>query len=303
MDNITVSIFMLAYNQEEYIAQAIEGVLMQKTSFKTQLVIGEDCSTDSTRSICSHYAELFPHKIKLLLNEENIGLGANYVKTYSQCKGQYVAICDGDDYWTDPNKLQKQVEFLESNREFSLVFTNNRNIYPSGKFDERDASVIPEVSSFADLVKNNYIASVTAVFLNKPLPESMKGWMKNLPYGDWPTYLLVTKEGGKIKFINIVTATYRKNFGTSTALRKERCKMGEINVRILKNLCREKVPNNFKALIKKSTFNYQIGLIACYNKEHYFLRSLTILVNVVVQRKSLAPIKIFLYSLKRYLTQ
>ncbi len=127
---ITVSIFMLAYNQEQYIGSAIEGVLMQKTNFRTELVIGEDRSTDRTRAICQEYAAQNSEKIKLLLSESNLGLGANYVKTYAECSGKYVAICDGDDYWTDPLKLQKQVDFLEHNKDFSLVYTlknNSRN--------------------------------------------------------------------------------------------------------------------------------------------------------------------------------
>ena len=296
---ITVSIFMLAYNQERYISQAIEGVLMQKTSFRTELVIGEDCSTDSTRSICMHYAELYPHKIKLLLNKENLGLGANYVRTYSQCTGKYVAICDGDDYWTDPYKLQKQVDFLEINQDFSLVFTNNRNLYPSGAKDTRDASVIPEVSSFAELVRSNYIASVTAIFLNEPLPDSMKDWIKTLPYGDWPTYLLVTKDGGKIKFLDVVTATYRKNFGTSTALRRESCKIGEINAFILRNFKAELVDPVKIDLLDKSIANLRLGLLACYNKEKKYLKSLKLMAVLGTKVNILRLFRVYFYSLKR----
>src|SRR5690606_17343154 len=98
MREICVSVFMLTYQQKEYIAQAIEGVLMQKTSFKYELVIGEDFSTDGTREICAKYASENPSKIKLLLNERNLGIGENYVRTYKECQGKYVAICDGDDY-------------------------------------------------------------------------------------------------------------------------------------------------------------------------------------------------------------
>ena len=295
----TVSVFMLTYNQEEFISQAIEGVLMQKTSFRTELVIGEDYSTDSTRSICIRYAKLYPEKIKLLLNEKNLGLGENFLKTYEKCTGKYVAICDGDDYWTDPYKLQKQVDFLETYPDFSLVFTNNRNLYPSGKIDERDVSVIPDVSTFKDLVFNNYIASVTVLFLKKPLPVNMKHWMKNLPYGDWPTYLWVTKDGGRIKFLDVVTATYRKNFGTSTALRKQKCKIAEVNIFILNNFKSEINCSGTKSLLEKSIINLELGLLACYNKERKFFESLKVMIGLWQKVNNFRLFRVYLYSLKR----
>ncbi|MEE2771243.1 MAG: glycosyltransferase, partial [Bacteroidota bacterium] len=239
MKNFCVSVFMLAYNQEKYIAQAIDGVLMQRTDFPVELVIGEDHSTDVTRGICKSYAAKHPVKIKLLLNENNLGLGKNYVRTYSECTGKYIAICDGDDYWIDPLKLQKQVDFLESQPDFEIVFTNNCNIYPSGINNVRDLSGLPGEGCFEDLIFQNYIASVTAMFRNRPLSESMKSWMRELPYGDWPTYLWILKDGGKIGRIDEVTAVYRKDFGTSTALRKSRSRIGEINLYILEKLKNE----------------------------------------------------------------
>ena len=300
---ITVSIFMLAYNQENYISQAIEGVLMQKTNFKTELVIGEDCSTDSTRSICKRYAKLYSDKIKLLLNDRNLGLGANYVRTYYQCTGKYVAICDGDDYWTDPYKLQKQVDFLEANQDFKIVFTNNRNIYPSGNSDTRDLSNIPEISSFEDLIRGNYIASVTVMFKNVELPETMQKWMLDLPYGDWPTYLLVTKDGGKIRFLDVISATYRKDFGTSKALRKKRCRIGEINIFILQNFRSELMSSEKKELLDISISNLKLGLLACYNKEKKYLKSLKLLAALRQKINIFRLFRIYLYSLKRAFLQ
>jgi len=198
--DIIVSIFMLTYNQEEFIAQAIEGVLAQKTDFKYQLVIGEDCSTDGTREICLNYAEKYPDKIKLLLNHKNVGLIANYVKTYKACTGKYVAICDGDDYWIDPLKLNKQVNFLENNSEYKIVFTHNLNLYPSGELIERKKDEMGCTTQFQDLVKNNYIPSVTVLFKKEKLTNSVNKWLLKYPYGDWPTYLFILRSGGKIYF-------------------------------------------------------------------------------------------------------
>ena len=302
-DDIQVSIFMLTYNQEEYIAQAIEGVLMQETFFSYQLVIGEDCSTDSTREICQEYAAAHPEKIKLLLNEKNIGLGANYVKTYAECTGKYVAICDGDDYWTDPLKLQKQVDFLESYADYNLVFTNNESLYPSGEQHSRDISKVPKNSSFRELVFGNYIASVTVLFRKKKLNISLENLIKNLPYGDWPTYLWVTKDGGKIHLLEEVTAVYRKNFGTSTALRKTKSRLGEINLSILEHLknfheFEPRLPEMQRAAIKLKT-----GLMASYNKENRFFKSLKMLMQLSLRQNFLYTGRVYLYSIKRRLKQ
>lgn len=295
----TVSIFMLAYNQEEFIGEAIEGVLMQKTDFNFQLVIGEDRSTDRTREICKNYKDKNPGKIKLLLNEKNIGLGANYVKTYRECTGKYVAICDGDDYWTDPFKLQKQVDFLESKSDYKIIFTNNWNIYPSGKKEVRDIKTIKETTDFKDLVFNNYMASVTALFRNRPLPTAMEKWMCNFPYADWPTYLWVVKDGSKIKFLNENTSVYRKDWGTSAELRKIKSKIGKINLTILLNMKESGLFQENLQDIDKSIIKYQIGLLSSYNKERKYLRSLGILSNLLFKVSPVHLIKIYIYSLKR----
>lgn len=292
---------MLTYNQEEFIAQAIEGVLMQKTNFKYQLVIGEDCSTDRTRKICKEYAEAHPEKIKLFLNEKNIGLGANYVKTYTECTGKYVAICDGDDYWTDPLKLQKQVDFLESNGDFDMVFTSNANLYISGKQHLRNLIEVPKISSFGELVFGNYIASVTVLFRKKKMSASLEDLIKELPYGDWPTYLWVTKDGGKIQLLDEVTAVYRKDFGTSTSLRRSKSRLGEINLSILEYL--QKLPEfrHCTTEIDSAINKLKTGLMASYIKENRFFKSLRLLGSLSLRQNLLFTSRIYLYSIKRTL--
>tara|TARA_R100000935_G_scaffold7556_6_gene15995 strand:- start:1031 stop:1966 length:936 start_codon:yes stop_codon:yes gene_type:complete len=295
--DIIVSIFMLTYNQEEYIAQAIEGVIAQKTNFKYQLVIGEDFSSDGTREICLDFAEKNPNKIKLLLNKKNIGLIANYIQTYAHCKGKYIAICDGDDYWIDPLKLQKQVDFLEANPDYKIVYTHNKNLFPSGKENERLKNQQPISTSFKDLIFNNYIPSVTVLFKRESLTKNMKMWILKYPYGDWPTYLYVLRNGGKIRFLDDVTAVYRKDFGTSTALRKKRSKIGEINLAILKDIFEDPEFANRKELIKASILNYKTGLMASYNKDYQFFRSFSILCALIFGGRWNA-LKIYFYSLK-----
>lgn len=113
-----VSVAMLAYNHEKYIKQALDSVLMQNVNFIYEIVVGEDCSTDNTRVILLEYKKRFPDKINLILHEKNVGMHNNSVIVRRACRGKYRANCEGDDYWTDPYKLQKQVDFLESHPEY-----------------------------------------------------------------------------------------------------------------------------------------------------------------------------------------
>ncbi len=123
-NNILVSVLMITYNHEKYITQAIDSVLKQKTNFEFEIVIGEDCSTDRTREIILEYKSRHSDKIKLLLQETNKGAIQNFIDTFRLCNGEYIAFLEGDDYWIDPYKLQKQVDFLEANPDYGLVHTN-----------------------------------------------------------------------------------------------------------------------------------------------------------------------------------
>lgn len=98
---------MTTYNHAPYIARAIESVLAQRTSFAVELLLGEDCSSDSTPDICRSYAARYPDRIRLVTSEHNVGMRANYRRTIEACRGRYVAICDGDDWWCDPEKLDR----------------------------------------------------------------------------------------------------------------------------------------------------------------------------------------------------
>jgi len=122
-----VSVHMITCNHELYIRQAIEGVMMQQTDFEYELVIGEDCSTDKTREICFEYQQRFPERIRVLWSHENTyrcphPAGGNAQRTMARCRGEFVAYCEGDDYWTDPLKLQKQVDVMRRHANVSICF-------------------------------------------------------------------------------------------------------------------------------------------------------------------------------------
>ncbi len=118
-----VSVFMITFNHECFIRQAIEGVVMQETDFEYELVIGEDCSKDRTREICFECQKQHPDKLRVLWSENNLWAAnrGNTKRTLIRCRGKYIAYCEGDDYWTDPKKLQKQVEYMEAHPGCAIV--------------------------------------------------------------------------------------------------------------------------------------------------------------------------------------
>jgi glycosyltransferase involved in cell wall biosynthesis len=124
MSEPLVSIQMVTYNHAHYIAMAIEGVLMQKTAFSFELVIGEDCSTDGTRKIVFEYANKYPDIIRVVTSENNVGVNSNCYRTAQACRGKYIAWCDGDDYWHRDNKLQMQIAYLEAHQDCGLVYSD-----------------------------------------------------------------------------------------------------------------------------------------------------------------------------------
>jgi glycosyltransferase involved in cell wall biosynthesis len=116
-----VSVMMLTYNHAPYIAQAIESVLAQQTQYAFELVIGEDHSTDGTRDIVFDYQRRYPGRVRVIASDSNVGVKRNAYRTLKACRGRYIALCEGDDFWHAPNKLEMQVSFLENNPAYGMV--------------------------------------------------------------------------------------------------------------------------------------------------------------------------------------
>lgn len=204
-----VSVLMLTYNQEKYIRAAIESALMQRTTFNYEIVIGDDCSTDSTRIIVSEYAARNPDKIRLLLHSANVGSLRNLAEVLSHCRGELVAFLEGDDYWTSPEKLQKQVDFLDEHAECALCFHNatviwEDRIHVPMSYNSRAQQ---QISSIEDLWRTNFIASCTVMW-RKQLLGRLPEWFFELPYGDWALHMLCAQHG-KIGYIDELLGVYR----------------------------------------------------------------------------------------------
>jgi len=194
---MTVSVFMITYNQEKYIDQAVQSVLSQKTSFDFEIVIGEDLSTDRTREIVLGYEARYPGKIRVIRSEKNVGAQSNAIRTYQACKQKYVALLEGDDYWTDPYKLQVQVDFLEAHPEYVGCFHNAEERYEE---DPTKSSFLycnyPSARpiSFSDLRLGNVMPTCSIMYRNN-LFSGFPEWFYKLKMADWPMHLLNTRYG------------------------------------------------------------------------------------------------------------
>jgi len=151
-NEITVSVCCITYNQEKYIAQTIEGFLLQKTDFQIEILIGEDYSTDNTRQIIQTYQNKHPKLIKILSGEKNAGGTKNLLNVLNNAKGRYLAFCDGDDFWTDAYKLQRQVDFLRDNQDFVACSHYSRVIDEKGETCYVATNIVPLEYTFDDLL-------------------------------------------------------------------------------------------------------------------------------------------------------
>ncbi|WP_242131686.1 glycosyltransferase family 2 protein [Aestuariivivens marinum] len=208
-----VSICCITYNHEKFIEEALEGFLMQETNFEYEILIHDDASTDKTKSIIESYVLKHPEVVFPIFQKENQyslgvrGIMARY--NFPRAKGKYVALCEGDDYWTDPLKLQKQVDFLEKNKEINICFHSAQVL----KNNILDAYEIPEpfetkAFEYIELLKYyNFIATASIVF-RKPEELELPKWYYELPFGDLGLYKIIS-DNKKIQCINEFMSVYR----------------------------------------------------------------------------------------------
>ena len=214
-----VSVGMITYNHEPYIAQAIEGVLHQQTDFPIELVIGEDCSTDRTREIVFDYQQKHPDLIRVITSDKNVGLKKNAWRTARARRGKYIAFCEGDDYWHHVKKLQIQVDYLESHPEVGLVHSDVVwNDVKTGKtiprhYKERKLSHDHE-NVLRSIIEFKYHVMTCSAVVRKEMYDEIRRscvyeFSEKFLMGDIQTWAEIAYRS-KVKYMNEPLATYHE---------------------------------------------------------------------------------------------
>jgi glycosyltransferase involved in cell wall biosynthesis len=209
-----VTVLVMTYNHERFIAQALESVLMQQTDFGVEILISEDCSTDRTRAIVLDYHARFPQCIRVILSERNLHSNQVVVRGIEAARGQYIALLDGDDYWLVADKLQKQADFLDAHAECAICFHNATVLDEEGRrapWQWTPPNQKP-IATLDDLWMGNFIATASTMF-RRGLIRTFPAWYDALfPITDWPLHIL-NAEQGNIGYLHEVMSVYRYHAG------------------------------------------------------------------------------------------
>jgi glycosyltransferase involved in cell wall biosynthesis len=210
-----VSVFLATYNHEPFIEQAVRSVLMQRVNFDYEVLVGEDASTDGTARVLKRLQAEYPGRVRALLRPRNLGMCRNFIETYQACRGEYIAYLDGDDYWTCPDKLQKQVDYLEEHRDCSTCF-HNAHILSDDPGDTQKEFFVNRtgrtVFTVADLILLNNIIPSSSIVVRNGLIDRFPDWLPEVTAVDW-VFNILNAGKGKIGYIPEAMAVYRRHDG------------------------------------------------------------------------------------------
>lgn len=236
MNTPLLSICIRSYNQAAYISEAIDSALMQKTDFPFEIIIGEDCSTDNTPNILSDYISKFPDKIKIISGSENVGGTLNLKRTIEASSAKYIALCDGDDYWTDPYKLQKQVDFLENHPEYVVCFHNVMNIYEDKRTKPSlfNALDFPSYHTYQSVVELDWFLPINSeVFVRDKL--IFPDWYDQVINDDYVINLILARSG-PFHYMPDLMSVYRHHSSNESNIYANRILLNEKIIFILEKI-------------------------------------------------------------------
>lgn len=211
-ESVLVSICCITYKQELYIAQTIDSFLMQMTTFPFEIIVGEDCGGDGTLAILAAYQARYPNLIKVITADKNVGANANFLRLFNAAQGNYIAICEGDDYWIDEHKLQKQVLSLEKNLQIDICFTTAKTLDNHGVIGDfaRHSNDLC-VFTIEDIIRGGGGFMPTAsIMFRKSIIEKIPDWFITAPIGDFYIQIICSLNGGAI-YLPEISVVYRIN--------------------------------------------------------------------------------------------
>jgi glycosyltransferase involved in cell wall biosynthesis len=216
-----VSVLLVTYNHAAYIRQAVDSVLSQEFDGGLELVIGEDCSTDGTRALLEDYVRRDPQRIRLFARERNVGLSENLRRAWTACRGDYIAMLEGDDYWTDRRKLAKQVAAMDSHPDWTMCFHRIQVTNEAGRptFFEPQEDNFPTETGLADILRRNYVGNVSTMYRRGIVPEIPES-LARVVHQDWPLHVLHARRG-RIGYLPEVMGVWRHHAGSMWSSQKE----------------------------------------------------------------------------------
>lgn len=258
-----VSICCVTYNQEQFVAQALNSLLMQQTSFDFNIIVGDDCSTDGTQTILLEYEKKFPEKFIVIYNPKNLGIIPNLINVIGASKSEYIAFCAGDDYWTDSLKLQKQIDFLDQNPDFILCSHHHTISTP----EEAIVSNYPEEMSELtgrDLAQGIAINGSTALLRNFNSSIPFPTWVASCPIDDWAMFIYLA-QFGKIYILKENMSVYRfTRTGVFSSLTNERSTRNYIEtINVLLDHIADRIT---RSNLKKLRVGQYIKLLSLYHQ-------------------------------------
>lgn len=205
--NPKLSIFVVTYNQESYIEQCLDSIVNQKVDFEYEIIIGEDCSTDNTGYLCDEFASKHPN-VKVFHHKNNIGHVKNWEFVLNHCTGKYIAMIEGDDFWTDTNKLQTQINFLEQNNDYVLTFHKVQLVYENITIEENLFKDLSNKDYSAEEIYKEWRILTSSVVYRSP--KISISFPKQIYFCDIYLFLLIL-EYGKCRCMDINAVAYRRH--------------------------------------------------------------------------------------------
>ncbi len=209
-----ISVILITYNQEQYIRQAIESILMQRFNGEVVVIVADDCSIDKTLDIIKSFETISPFKFEYCDSKVNLGISKNYQRAFQACSGDYIAILEGDDYWTSPYHLQQHVDFLDTHRECSMSMNNitilrgEKNIFEPSKWLYSDP--IHYVGTIEQIANGNQLGNLSACVLRNECVKKLPEDLFDLLFADWMLGVMLSQQG-LLGLLKESTSVYRTN--------------------------------------------------------------------------------------------
>lgn len=264
-----LSIVMMSYNQGIFIGEAIESVLAQEIVCDWELLIGDDASQDNTAEIVNEYINRYPDKINYFKHSSNIGLHANYIFLINQCKGEYIALLEADDYWIDPNKINVQIDFMDKHPDLAWTFTNGCLVNTVGDITQKISYDLPPIFDLEYYLKHFFNPmNNTIVFRRSSEPQEYPDFFKNV--AQWDTVLHYLRSlKGNIGYVSIDGLAWRRHEGATSFTNSFSGTKRYMDWLIINKNIQAYLPKKLHQYFKSNSIAYEFISISYYKQKRY----------------------------------